>query len=353
MENSLNWEQSTLINELIQGMELAKQLRAHLNSTSSTESREMLIQRILSSYEKALLILKWSGSQRQPQVSVPITGVPESSASGYGSPRSEDCDRGFKDQQDQSDASKKRKVLPTWTDHVRICSENGLEGPMDDGYSWRKYGQKDILGAQYPRSYYRCTYRSTQNCWATKQVQRSDDNPMIFDLVYRGRHTCNQIHNTAPQPPPPAPSLDKQEPKQNQNQQQPSQNMLFNFRTSLRVNTEDLDNQEMNPHFTFPSWMRGENQNFAFSTLADNNLGCYSPSFVSPATSGTNYFSTPPCQMRSFGLVHNLRNSESDLTEIVSANTSATNSPIVHLDFSIDPVELDPNFPFDTPGFFQ
>lgn len=34
---------------------------------------------------------------------------------------------------------------------MRINSENGLEGPHDDGYSWRKYGQKDILGAKYPR----------------------------------------------------------------------------------------------------------------------------------------------------------------------------------------------------------
>ena len=24
--------------------------------------------------------------------------------------------------------------------------------PLDDGLSWRKYGQKDILGAKYPRS---------------------------------------------------------------------------------------------------------------------------------------------------------------------------------------------------------
>jgi len=26
-----------------------------------------------------------------------------------------------------------------------------VEGPLDDGYSWRKYGQKDILGAAHPR----------------------------------------------------------------------------------------------------------------------------------------------------------------------------------------------------------
>jgi len=44
-----------------------------------------------------------------------------------------------------------RKTTPRWTDHVRVSPENGLEGPHDDGYSWRKYGQKDILGAKYPR----------------------------------------------------------------------------------------------------------------------------------------------------------------------------------------------------------
>lgn len=42
-------------------------------------------------------------------------------------------------------------MLPTWTEQVSVASENGLEGPTDDGYSWRKYGQKDILGAKYPR----------------------------------------------------------------------------------------------------------------------------------------------------------------------------------------------------------
>lgn len=26
-----------------------------------------------------------------------------------------------------------------------------IEGTPDDGYSWRKYGQKDILGAKFPR----------------------------------------------------------------------------------------------------------------------------------------------------------------------------------------------------------
>lgn len=41
--------------------------------------------------------------------------------------------------------------MPKWTEHIRVKIENGVEGPLEDGYSWRKYGQKDILSAKYPR----------------------------------------------------------------------------------------------------------------------------------------------------------------------------------------------------------
>jgi hypothetical protein len=44
-----------------------------------------------------------------------------------------------------------RKSMPRWTKQVRVNPGMGLEGPLDDGFSWRKYGQKAILGAKYPR----------------------------------------------------------------------------------------------------------------------------------------------------------------------------------------------------------
>ena len=36
---------------------------------------------------------------------------------------------------------------------VRVSSPRGGAGenPVDDGHSWRKYGQKEILGAKHPR----------------------------------------------------------------------------------------------------------------------------------------------------------------------------------------------------------
>ncbi|MBA0554064.1 hypothetical protein Golob_013193 [Gossypium lobatum] len=355
MENMWKWEQGTLVSELIQGMQLAKQLRLHLGApSSSVESRDLLLQKILSSYEKALLILKLSRPTEQPQQNVGgKTCVPESPLTINGSPRSDDLE---KDNQDIRDVSKKRKMMPRWTDQVRVSSENLLEGPHDDGYSWRKYGQKDILGAKYPRSYYRCTYRNTQNCWATKQVQRSDEDPILFEVTYRGTHTCANGNPAVPSP-------EKQH-KSNTNglnntnyQPLQSQDTLSEFRAGLRVNTEGLDNKEMAPPFSFASTsfgcIKSENHSFSPSGVLDyyNIFGSFSSPFMSPDTPELNYFSVS--QMNNFQGVLNTQHSKSDLTELVSANTSATNSPIMDLDFSLDQVELDPNFPFDTPGFFS
>ncbi|KAF7114616.1 hypothetical protein RHSIM_RhsimUnG0083000 [Rhododendron simsii] len=71
------------------------------------------------------------------------------------------------------------------------------EIPPEDGFTWRKYGQKEILGSKFPRSYYRCTYSILYDCPAKKQVQRLDNNPFTFQVTYRGDHTC-QMSSTVP-----------------------------------------------------------------------------------------------------------------------------------------------------------
>ncbi|XP_015698062.1 disease resistance protein RGA5-like isoform X2 [Oryza brachyantha] len=62
-----------------------------------------------------------------------------------------------------------------------------MSSMVDDGFSWRKYGQKPIEGAMHPRNYYRC---ASQGCRAAKHVQATDDNPLIVDVMYHGEHTC-------------------------------------------------------------------------------------------------------------------------------------------------------------------
>ncbi|KAL5703237.1 hypothetical protein ACHQM5_028352 [Ranunculus cassubicifolius] len=56
--------------------------------------------------------------------------------------------------------------------------------PSEDGYNWRKYGQKQVKGSEYPRSYYKCTH---QNCQVKKKIERSHDG-QITEIIYKGGH---------------------------------------------------------------------------------------------------------------------------------------------------------------------
>ncbi|CAH2063203.1 unnamed protein product [Thlaspi arvense] len=88
--------------------------------------------------------------------------------------------------------SEKKKV-----ERVKICVGTEQEGTsLDDGHCWRKYGQKDIHGSKNPRGYYRCTHRFTRGCLAVKQVQKSDTEPLCFEVKYVESHTCNITPST-------------------------------------------------------------------------------------------------------------------------------------------------------------
>ncbi|KAH9287691.1 hypothetical protein KI387_031808, partial [Taxus chinensis] len=66
-----------------------------------------------------------------------------------------------------------------------------IERPSDDGYNWRKYGQKQVKGSEYPRSYYKCTH---PKCLVKKKVERSHDG-QVTEIVYKGEH-----NHSKPQP---------------------------------------------------------------------------------------------------------------------------------------------------------
>lgn len=63
-------------------------------------------------------------------------------------------------------------------------SENATEKSAEDGYNWRKYGQKHVKGSENPRSYYKCTH---PNCEVKKLLERAADG-QITEVVYKGRH---------------------------------------------------------------------------------------------------------------------------------------------------------------------
>ncbi|XP_023544832.1 probable WRKY transcription factor 12 [Cucurbita pepo subsp. pepo] len=56
---------------------------------------------------------------------------------------------------------------------------------LDDGYKWRKYGQKVVKNTLHPRSYYRCT---EENCKVKKRVERLAEDPRMVITTYEGRH---------------------------------------------------------------------------------------------------------------------------------------------------------------------
>ncbi|KAJ6318017.1 hypothetical protein OIU76_013544 [Salix suchowensis] len=56
--------------------------------------------------------------------------------------------------------------------------------PTDDGYNWRKYGQKQVKGSEFPRSYYKCTLPI---CPVKKKVERSLDG-QVTEIIYKGQH---------------------------------------------------------------------------------------------------------------------------------------------------------------------
>uniref|UniRef100_A0A0E0L5T1 WRKY domain-containing protein n=1 Tax=Oryza punctata TaxID=4537 RepID=A0A0E0L5T1_ORYPU len=57
---------------------------------------------------------------------------------------------------------------------------------LEDGYRWRKYGQKAVKNSPFPRSYYRCT---TQKCPVKKRVERSYQDAAVVITTYEGKHT--------------------------------------------------------------------------------------------------------------------------------------------------------------------
>ncbi|KAF5732410.1 WRKY transcription factor 53 [Tripterygium wilfordii] len=308
-----DWEQKKhLINELAEGRELAKQLQSHLNLPSSpNENGEVLVQKIIATYEKALSMLNCSVGTSSTVPGAAAIGFSESPPSLNGSPRSDQDS----DPEHRNAGLGKRKSMQKWTKQVRVSPGMGIEGPLEDGFSWRKYGQKDILGAKHPRAYYRCTHRPVRGCLATKQVQRSDEDPTILEFTYRGRHTCKQstINSSTHSPPPP--------PQQNQSEEQL---LLMNY-------------------------LCPENQ---FFPVQNNLAEDFAPSFLSPATSGTGYFSVSPNGLNTSH--QNFQSNEADqFSEIFSSSaaTSGTNSPTIGLDFQFGNAnQFDTHFTFDHPG---
>lgn len=301
---------------------------------------------------------------------------------------------------DKRGVSRKRKSLPKWTRIMPAnSSEPGNDIPPEDGYTWRKYGQKDILGAQHPRSYYRCTHKHDLGCQATKKVQRPDDNPCVFEVTYSGVHSCQNDARLLQLPFPISQLQGSNTISGISNSRTPT-TLVFGTDSNLQSNTSSTGNIAIFPstHFLSSSsapWFAAADDggvcpvksesmdSFGKSPSYSPNMDSsahsvmpltshpadpiyriqgsekeisadfiphhqqneypflggelefpnFAPFFCSPSTSESNYLPPPtplmqamdPCRQRS-------QASESDITEVVSTHTSATDSPMLEMD---------------------
>ncbi|KAK6158275.1 hypothetical protein DH2020_005589 [Rehmannia glutinosa] len=85
---------------------------------------------------------------------------------------------------------KKKYIPPRVAFHTR--SEEDI---LDDGYKWRKYGQKSVKNSVHPRSYYRCTHHT---CNVKKQIQRLSKDNTVVVTTYEGihNHPCEKLMET-------------------------------------------------------------------------------------------------------------------------------------------------------------
>ncbi|KAK1434444.1 hypothetical protein QVD17_00186 [Tagetes erecta] len=187
--NSSGDHQCLYDSKLKKGREQHKKFEIDLNlPASSNETEELSTHNITNSDDEALSQHAGAEIRRSEyEYQQPLNGG------------SYNDDSDTKDS-NKRDASRKKTSSSSsnikWKQQVKVSLEMGLEVPPNDGYMWRKYGQKEILNAKYHREYYRCTYRNTHGCSATKQVQRSSEDPSIFDITYLGKHTCPKISKT-------------------------------------------------------------------------------------------------------------------------------------------------------------
>ncbi|KAK6228782.1 hypothetical protein SCA6_001122 [Theobroma cacao] len=187
----LSSDKKRVIQELVHGQECATQLQILFHKPSEERGQltaKELVQKILRSFNETISVLSSCDSAQVSRN--------QATNSNDDSPccvdrRSEDSSESRKrpSSKDRRGCYKRKRAANTWT---------VISAAMEDGHAWRKYGQKEILNAKHPRSYFRCTRKYDQGCRATKQVQRMEDDSQMFQIVYIGSHTCRDS-SKAPQ----------------------------------------------------------------------------------------------------------------------------------------------------------
>ncbi|CAL5201038.1 unnamed protein product [Lathyrus oleraceus] len=163
---------------------IIRQVKGSNSKSSKVLSKDVaqdLVREVLKSLTNTLLYL----NKREDSNDESIV-VRDFSFSTNGHKMEEDLDGAYIELQTlntkSSKGTKKRKLCaPTWEKTTSVL--------IDDGHTWRKYGQKMITNTKFFRSYYKCT-NNDQHCKAMKHVQRTQENPPLYKTTYYDYHTC-------------------------------------------------------------------------------------------------------------------------------------------------------------------
>ncbi|KAI3751187.1 hypothetical protein L2E82_22234 [Cichorium intybus] len=186
MEETASSNKKILIEELIKGRDSTKKLQNLLRQKIDDDgsvSADDLVMKILGSFSDSLSVL--SACASGVLCPIPVSKYVSSACSD-----DRTCDSGESEKKpapvvkDRRGCYKRRK-----TEDSRVKVVDTIE----DGYAWRKYGQKEILNAKFPRCYFRCTHKN-EGCKALKQVQQLEDGSQMFHITYFGHHTCQNLH---------------------------------------------------------------------------------------------------------------------------------------------------------------
>ncbi|XP_020693295.1 WRKY DNA-binding transcription factor 70 [Dendrobium catenatum] len=182
-EGSLPPAMALVIDELTKGRQSVATLATLLFvDPLELQTAKLLLEETMSTISKAIAILECVNSQQDHtavQLESPSSAVTSKGPVGK-----------RKIQSTRKAASRKRGNPYSWK---RVTSAT-----IEDGHTWRKYGQKEIFSAKHPRSYFRCTYKYDQGCKATRQVQKSEEDPFLYVITYFGEHTCEAAKENNP-----------------------------------------------------------------------------------------------------------------------------------------------------------
>ncbi|XP_054814236.1 WRKY DNA-binding transcription factor 70-like [Prosopis cineraria] len=200
-------EKQAIVEELVRGREFANQLLQLLRQGSNYKGNQEsflsvarpfgqdLLTEILRSFTNTFLLLNNTTDPDIQSHDVSFFSDSSSARNIYqGSEVAGDvgvnCKSFINGRSDnQRGCYKRKRSTQTWEKDSPIL--------IDDGYAWRKYGQKMTTNARYLKNYYRCSHRQV-GCSAMKQVQRIQEKPPLYRTTYIGIHSCKN-HNMLPE----------------------------------------------------------------------------------------------------------------------------------------------------------